>query len=82
MQDYFDLPVTYKGEEFMLKSSLLVTGYTHKFNVEIDGKDYIFEPDEERNYRCVIPYDKIGEQKEVDVELFKAIVEAIESLVK
>jgi rhomboid protease GluP len=30
------LPVTYKGEDMLLKSSLLVTGYTHKFHVEID----------------------------------------------
>ena len=82
MEDYFDLPVTFKGEGMMLKTSLLVTGYTHKFNVEIDGKEYIFEPDEERNYRCVIPYDKIGDQKDVDMELLKTIAGAIELLVK
>ena len=47
MQEHFDIPVTYKGEEMMLKTSILVTGYAHKFNVEIDGKNYIFEPDEQ-----------------------------------
>jgi len=82
MDDYFDLPVSYKGEEMMLKSSLFVTGYTHKFNVEIDGKEYIFEPDEERNYRAVIPYDELSNPKDVDVELLKSMAASIESLVK
>ena len=82
MNDLFDLPVNYKGKEMMLKTSLLVTGYTHKFNVEIGGKEYIFEPDEERNYRAIIPYDELGNQKDVDGGLLKAIAGAIESLVK
>jgi hypothetical protein len=50
MEEQFELPVEYKGQELMLKASLLVTGYTHKFNVDVNGQNIIFEPDEERNY--------------------------------
>jgi hypothetical protein len=78
MEESFDLPVEYKGEQLMLKASLLVTGYTHKFNVEVDGQNIIFEPDEERNYRSVIPYDDINNQKHIDIELLKTIAAMLE----
>lgn len=82
MEEFFDLPVEYRSEQLMLKTSLLVTGYTHKFNVEVDGQNIIYEPDEERNYRAVLPYDDILEHKNIDVELLKGISYAIEKLVK
>jgi hypothetical protein len=37
MGEQFELPVEYKGEQLMLVASLLVTGYTHKFNVDVNG---------------------------------------------
>ena len=61
---------------------MLVTGFTHKFNVEVDGQAILFEPDEERNYRAIINYDDIAKKKDVDVELLKSIAAAIEQLVK
>ena len=78
MEETFDLPVEYKGEQIMLKTSLLVIGYTHKFNVEVEGQSIIFEPDEERNYRSVIPYDEINNQKHLDIELLKRITAMLE----
>ena len=50
--------------------------------VEVSGQEVIFEPDEERNYRAVIPYDDIGKNKSVDIELLKEITKAIESIVQ
>jgi hypothetical protein len=55
MEQEFELPVEHKGQQLMLKASLLVTGYTHKFSVEVDEQIIVFEQDEERNYRGVIP---------------------------
>jgi len=55
MEEEFELPVKYKGEEQMLNAKLIVTGYKHKFCVDVNGQNIIFEPDEERNYRAVIP---------------------------
>ena len=82
MEETFGLPVEYNGQQMMLKASLLVTGYTHKFIVEVEGQSMIFEPDEERNYRSVIPYDDIKNQKHLDIELLKTISKALEKLVK
>ena len=82
MEETFELPVEYKGEQLMLKASLLVTGYTHKFNVEVDGQNIIFEPDEEKIYRAVINYEDIKKHKNIDGELLKAICFVIEKLLK
>ena len=78
MDQQFELPVEYKGKHLTLNASLLVTGYTHKFTVDVNGQMIIFEPDEERNYRAVIPYDYIGKKKDMDIELLKSIAAAIE----
>jgi hypothetical protein len=40
MDQQFELPVEYKGKHLTLNASLLVTGYTHKFMVELDGQPY------------------------------------------
>jgi hypothetical protein len=61
------------GEQLMLNAALLVTGYTHKFMLEFDGQTIIFESDEERNYRAIVPYDDIDKNKPIGIELLKAI---------
>ena len=78
----FELQVEYNGQKLMLKASLLVTGYTHKFNVDVNGQSIIFEPDEERNYRAVIPYDELDNNKNINKELLKAIAISIEEILK
>jgi hypothetical protein len=82
MEEEFELPVKYKGEELMFNAKLIVTGYTHKFSVDVNGQIIIFEPDEERNYRAIIDYDDIGKNKPVDIELLKQITKAIEDMVQ
>ena len=80
MEDSFDLPVVYKGEEVLFPARLLQTGYTHRFEVDIYGTPIYFEPDEERNYRALVDTD--GEGKEVPLELLKAIAAGIEAVLK
>jgi hypothetical protein len=82
MEEQFELPVECKGQELMLKASLLVTGYTHKFNVDVNGQNIIFEPDDEGSYRAVIPYDDIDNNSSVDKELIKLIATTIEKIFK
>ena len=82
MEEEFELPVKYKGEELMFNAKLIVTGYTHKFSVDVNGQIIIFEPDEERNYRAVINYSDLEKRKNVDIELLKEITKAIESIVQ
>ena len=77
MDEQFDLPVQYKGDQLIFKSTLNVYGYTHKFNVEVNGQTIVFEPDEERNYRAVINPIDLESNKNIDIELLKKIAEAL-----
>ena len=69
MDEEFELPVEYKGHQYLFKSTLLVFGFTHKFSVDVNGQVIIFEPDEERNYRPVISHSDINDNKNIDVAL-------------
>ena len=42
MDEQFDLPVQYKGDQLIFKSTLNVYGYTHKFNVDVNGQTIVF----------------------------------------
>ena len=79
MYELFDLPVNYKGEQLDLPARLLLQGYIHKFQVEVNGQIVLFEPDEERNYRAVVSAEE-AERNRIDAELLRA--EAIEAVVK
>jgi hypothetical protein len=59
MNEPFDLPVTFKSQQLYFTTQLLLLGYTHKFRVEVNGEEILFKPNEERNYRAVIAYEKI-----------------------
>ncbi len=80
MNEPFALPVTYKGIELLFPARLLVLCYTHKFQIEVNGQEVFFEPDEERNYRAVIDPEQMKNSK-IDVGLLKAITSAIEAIV-
>ena len=82
MEEPFDLPVTYKGKELMFTSQLLMMGYTHKFQVNVNGHEFLFEPDEERTYRAIVDPEMQETERGVEVELLQAIAEAIEEVIK
>ena len=80
MEEQFEFPVEYKGEQLLLNVSLLVTGYMYKFIVDVNGQNIIFEPDDENIYRAIIPYHDVPKIKSVDIELLKEIAKAIEGI--
>jgi hypothetical protein len=82
MDESFELPVLYKSQELYFTSQLLVYGYSHKIEVDVYGTKISFEPDEERNYRAILDSKQIQKNDQVDIELLKAIAQAIESIVK
>ena len=78
MAESFTLFVNYKGKEYQLDSELRVFGYTHKIAVSLEGGEILFEPDEERNYRAVIP-DYEGSKAKTDIGLIQAITKELEA---
>lgn len=80
MEDAFEIPVTYKGEEFSFPACFLFHGYTHKIQVDVFGEKINFEPDEERNFRPILTNEQLDRKLKVDLGLLKEIVEVIESV--
>ena len=80
MNEPFDIPVLYQGEELYFPAKLLQLGYTHHFRVDVYGIDVLFEPDEDRVYRAIIEPSQLQSSK-VEVELLKAISKAIDAIV-
>ncbi|OCX54352.1 hypothetical protein BEL04_08835 [Mucilaginibacter sp. PPCGB 2223] len=73
MNETFNLPVIYKGEELELKARFERYGYTHRIAVLIGETTIIFEPDEEGGYRA------LGTGP-VDVGLLRMIAEKLAAL--
>ena len=82
MNDNFEIPVTYKGEEHLFPASLISTGYTYKIQVNVFGKLISFEPDEERNFRAVINIDELHNADKIDKALLQEIATTLEAIVK
>ncbi len=82
MDEPFEIPVLFKGELLNFTSRLHMSGYTHKIEVDVDGTQLMFEPDEERNYRAIMDTEHLPKGKKINIELLKAIANAIESIVR
>jgi hypothetical protein len=82
MDDQFDIPVFYKGEELLFEGELLAYSYSYKIQVEVNGTMVLFEPDDERNLRAIINPENFNEGKKIDVELLKCIGKGIEEILK
>ena len=82
MNDSFQIPVSYKGEEWLFEAKLLNFGYSYKIQVEVNGIDVFLEPDEEKNYRIIVDPSHLEGKDKIDIELLKAIVSTIESVMK
>jgi hypothetical protein len=68
----FEIPVVYNNQQFYFKARLLQLGpYTPKIQVDVNGTEVLFEPDEERTYRAYIdPTNKEALDK-ADIYLFE-----------
>lgn len=82
MEDGFDIPVTWKGKEYLFPAQLQSFGYTHRIVVDVNGVEVQLEPDEERNYRAIVADPDQPGASGLDAGLIGAIVEVIESVVK
>ena len=80
MQETFDLPVWYNGKEIMLPAELQSWGYSHRITVYIENFPFIFETDEEKNYRAVVSKEDRKKAEKIDKQLLLAIVETLQDL--
>jgi hypothetical protein len=78
MGESFTLVFNYKDKEYQPDSELRAFGYTHKIAIKLEGPEILFEPDEERNYRAVIPNYE-GSKTEIDIGLIQAITKELEA---
>lgn len=82
MNEEFDLPVLFDNKQYHFKARLLQFPLTHKFQVDVNGIEVLFEPDEERNYRAWIEPTNKEALTKVNPHLLKEVAVAIESIVK
>ena len=82
MNDTFEIPVSYKGEELLFEARLLNHGYTYKIEIEINGIEVFLEPDEEKNFRIIVDPAHLEGKEKIDKELLEAIVSTIQSVMK
>jgi hypothetical protein len=57
MAESFTITVSWKNQDRQFEAELRMLGYTYKIAVMVDGTEVIFEPDEERNFRAMVPAD-------------------------
>ncbi len=81
MDERFELPVVYKGENLLFPAQLKQYGYTHRFAVQVQDREILFEPDEEGAYRALIAAEEVASTT-IDVELLQAIAGAIETVLR
>lgn len=78
MNEVFELPVHYHGKEHELPARLHVFGLSYKIEVEVNGRSFFFERDEERNWRAIGDISMPGQK--ADEEILKAIVILLQEL--
>jgi hypothetical protein len=81
MADSFIITVSWKNQEQQFQAELRMYGYTYKIAVMVDDTEVIFEPDEERNFRAMVPPD-IELRKLPAAGLLEAIAEELQTNLK
>ena len=82
MQDFFEIPLTYKEKDISFPATLITTGSTYKIQVDVFGKLVNFELDEERNFRAVINMDELDNAAGLDKQLLQQIAATLEAILR
>ena len=80
--DSFQIPVLFNQTKLSFPAKLLQQGYTHKIEVQVNGLNIIFEPDEEGKYRAIMDTILLEKPSEINVSLLKTIADAIETILR
>ena len=82
MSEGFELPVKYKGKEFMFPAQLHLYGYTQKIEVMVNGISVMYERDEERQWRAIFDAEALDKNRSINIELLQAIASSIEEALR
>lgn len=82
MDDGFELPVSYRGADLLFPAQLVSFGWTHRIQVDVYGTSVYFERDEEREWRALISTENLEADKNIEVDLLKAMAAAIEEVLR
>ena len=80
MDDSFEIPVTFKGEDLSFPAKVVPSGYVYKILVEIYGEPVYFEPDEEGEYRALTDPSLLTKDSSISTDLLKEISLVIQSV--
>lgn len=79
MEHHFELPVIHEGEELKFNGRLVTFGYSYNYNIVVDGKELVFEKDDEG--RCRIIDNTGSSDKNLQAaSLLQAIIASLEEI--
>lgn len=81
MADSFSIAVSWKNNTHQFDAELRPFGYTYRIIVWVNEIEIAFEPDEERNFRALVPPDT-NTSKLPDAGLLEAIAIELETNLK
>jgi hypothetical protein len=61
--EHFDLNIEHRGLTKTFHGTFSKYGWSYRFTIDVEGTDVIFEPDEERNLRVIVPLGKQEDSK-------------------
>ncbi|WP_132055655.1 hypothetical protein [Pseudocnuella soli] len=82
MDEGFEISVPYKNGEILVPVKLLPQGFSYKIEATVNGTVVWFEPDEERNFRAVLPPEGDTTAHPPDAALLQAIATALEEALR
>lgn len=80
--DALEIPVTYRNENLLFPAQVIFSGYTHKIQVNVNDQLFVFEPDEERNYRAIWDPTQLTNGPQPDVALLQRIAAVLDSVIR
>lgn len=82
MDNSFELPIHYNGEDHLFPASLITYGYSYKIAVTVFDTIINFEPDEEGNYRAIVSPEEIKHNTSITKALLQTIAETLQELLR
>lgn len=74
----FELPIHYKGRDYVFPAKIVRYGYNYKILVEINSTELFFERDEECNWRVILEQEPV--RPSLDKELIREMLQCLEQV--